>query len=136
MSWFPSDEEGKRAEWLKSLNPGDVVAVAYYPNGAAKIAYQKARVKHITPKRTRFDLEGYDTITFNSRGSHYPGGYSSSTSIVPYTDEIREAVVLRNALRRCKDAKWDVLPRDLVLKVNALLREEEKKALDTKPESL
>jgi hypothetical protein len=132
-------EYQERKAWLASLKPGDVVAVQRTAYGESSYVYSRAVIEYITLKRTRFDVM-HDPTKYNSHGEYHPGGYSSGTSIVPWTDEVRDTIVFRNAKRRCKDARWDDLPKEIVLQVSGILRnfyalDKAWKAIDKEPEN-
>jgi len=82
-----------RNVWLKSLKPGDRVAIKNHGRPIEEAGYQILEIAHITKTRNRFDLvnpgDTYVLYKGNARGYIKGSGFSGGRDIEPVTDEVR-----------------------------------------------
>lgn len=127
------------AAWLAGLRVGDKVAVRARRGIGVSETYRIYTVKHITPKRTRFDLGvGEDQVTsFDKHGSRDLGKWNGSDYLEPVTDEVRAAIKRYRVLSRVSDFDgWEHLPIDTLSTIAGFIEAYQEEKERTQPKAV
>lgn len=98
----------ERQKWLAGLKPGDMVALR--DRGLGYQSWTIYKISHITPKRTRFELEG-STMAFDKGGSCKVGGtWGTRFYLNPVTDQVIEDMRRHKAIVTIENVDKEIWP--------------------------